>query len=69
VRPGSKVTWYTNQVTRFARERTRARLHAAELANDLDPITVPAEPLDMSATCEQKCRQRQADVVGFTRRG
>ena len=35
-------------------ERTRARLDPAQLAAELGPITVPTEPLDTSASTEQK---------------
>ena len=35
-------------------ERTRARLDAEQLANDLGPISVPLEPLDTSATAEEQ---------------
>jgi transposase len=35
-------------------ERTRARLDPVELAQDLGPITVPVEPLDMGAAAEQQ---------------
>jgi hypothetical protein len=34
--------------------RTRARLDSTALAKELDPITIPAEPLDTTTATEQQ---------------